>query len=254
MPKAKTNRGKAKTISCPRCGKKFYSETNVLQHMNQPLSLCRVLWHEEEYTHLLHQLFEPGQNRFMEDESGGIVPETEADLPQDRWVPPGSQDDNHSHSGEFGTAGDPSDRFTETYEGCSKVYPGGKTFMDTFQMDQYTEERTINPYFPFASREEWQFASWLLHSRLSLKAIDSLLSLDIVSPSAIPDTPLLINFIPDQTNPSLLSHRKTAPCLSRNSPSWPYLGLRNDRDQGSYKKSRPFILPRSARLPPSSSQ
>ena len=40
-------------------------------------------------------------------------------------------------------------------------------------------ERAINPYFPFASHEEWQFAC----SRLSLKVIDLLLSLDIVSPS-----------------------------------------------------------------------
>ena len=134
MPKAKTNCGKAKTISCPRCRKKFYLETNILQHMNQPLSLCCVLWHEEKYTHPLHQLFEPHQNCFMENGSGEIL-KTEADLPQDCWAPSGSQDDNHSHLGKFGTAGDPSDRFTETYEGCSKVYPGGKTFMDTFQMD-----------------------------------------------------------------------------------------------------------------------
>ncbi|KAI6028253.1 hypothetical protein EDC04DRAFT_2572876, partial [Pisolithus marmoratus] len=35
-------------------------------------------------------------------------------------------------------------------------------------------------YFPFASQQEWQFASWLLHSRLSLTTIDSLLALDIL--------------------------------------------------------------------------
>jgi len=157
--------------------------------MNQPISLCRALWHEEEHTHPLHQLFEPDQNRFMVDESG-VIPETETDFPEGRWTPPGNQDDNHhSHSGEFGVAGDPLDKFTETYEGCSKVYPGGKTFMDAFQMDRYAEERSINLYFPFASREEWQFASWLLHSRLSLRAIDSLLSLDIVSPSVLFLTP-----------------------------------------------------------------
>ena len=60
------------------------------------------------------------------------------------------------------------------------MFPGGKTFMDFFEMDQYAEERKTNIYFPFASREEWQFASWLLRSRLSLAAIDSLLSLDLV--------------------------------------------------------------------------
>ena len=163
MPKVKTNHGKAQTISCPRCGKKFCSEMNVLQHMNQPISVCHVLWHEEEHTHPLHQLSEPHQNHCMENEAGGI-PKT--DFSPGHWMPPGNQDDNHSTSGTFGTAGNLFDqgeaapvKFTGAYKGCSEVFPGGETFMDTFQMDQYAEERTANVYFPFASCKEWQFAS-----------------------------------------------------------------------------------------------
>ncbi|KAI5986735.1 hypothetical protein EDC04DRAFT_2589552, partial [Pisolithus marmoratus] len=34
--------------------------------------------------------------------------------------------------------------------------------------------------FPWASRQEWGFASWLLESHLSMAAIDSLLSLEII--------------------------------------------------------------------------
>lgn len=71
--------------------------------------------------------------------------------------------------------------FVELYEGCSEAFPGGKSFMDNFRQDRYAAERQENLYFPFASQEEWQFASWLLRSHLSLSAIDSLLSLDIVS-------------------------------------------------------------------------
>ncbi|KAI5987812.1 hypothetical protein EDD15DRAFT_2173050 [Pisolithus albus] len=52
--------------------------------------------------------------------------------------------------------------------------------MDTFHEDQCSGERRSNLYFPFASQQEWQFASWLLRSRLSLTAIDSLLALDIL--------------------------------------------------------------------------
>lgn len=79
-----------------------------------------------------------------------------------------------------GTAEQP--RFVEPFEGCSTTHPGSKTFMDTFREDQFAEERRENIYFPWASKEEWAFASWLLRSRLSMAAIDSLLSLDIVSP------------------------------------------------------------------------
>ncbi|KAI5983252.1 hypothetical protein EDD15DRAFT_2376651 [Pisolithus albus] len=71
-------------------------------------------------------------------------------------------------------------RFFETYEGCVETFPGGETFMDQFWNDGYAEKRRENIYFPWASRQEWAFASWLLRSRLSMAAIDSLLSLEII--------------------------------------------------------------------------
>ena len=74
-----------------------------------------------------------------------------------------------------------SGRFVETYEGCSEAFPGGETFMGRFRRDQFAEQRRENMYFPWASRKEWHFASWLLRSRLSMAAIDSLMSLEIVS-------------------------------------------------------------------------
>ncbi|KIJ10602.1 hypothetical protein PAXINDRAFT_16438 [Paxillus involutus ATCC 200175] len=70
-------------------------------------------------------------------------------------------------------------KFVELYEGCSEVFPSGKTFMDLFREDRYADERRENLYFPWASKEEWAFASWLLCSRLSMAAIDTLLSLKI---------------------------------------------------------------------------
>ena len=72
-------------------------------------------------------------------------------------------------------------RFVETYEGCAEAFPGRQTFMDQFRNDQYSEERRENIYFPWASKQEWDFASWLLQSHLSMAAIDSLLSLEIMS-------------------------------------------------------------------------
>ncbi|KAI6002437.1 hypothetical protein F5J12DRAFT_686084, partial [Pisolithus orientalis] len=38
-----------------------------------------------------------------------------------------------------------------------------------------------NLYYPFNSHNEWELASWLLHSGLSMRAIDSFLSLSIIS-------------------------------------------------------------------------
>ena len=145
--------------------------------MNQPLSLCRALYQEEHAPPLHH--FSQSRSHFAETFGAAETQEPGFFDEDSCWTPPGNQDDNYSDSGTFGTTSSPS-KFTEYYEGCSEAFPGGKTFMDVFETDQYSEERKENLYFPFASREEWQFASWLLRSRLSLAAIDSLLSLDLV--------------------------------------------------------------------------
>ena len=60
----------------------------------------------------------------------------------------------------------------------------GKTFMDLFDEDLYAEYRAANLYYPFASQEEWQLASFLLKSGLSMSAIDEFLKLDLVCVSA----------------------------------------------------------------------
>jgi hypothetical protein len=104
-----------------------------------------------------------------------------ADPPTDDDVPPLSDVPDESQREQLPGTG----RFVETYEGCAETFPGGETFMDQFRNDQYAEQRRENIYFPWASRQEWHFASWLLRSRLSMAAIDGLLSLEIVS-SVIP--------------------------------------------------------------------
>ncbi|KAH0838793.1 hypothetical protein J3R83DRAFT_7187 [Lanmaoa asiatica] len=71
-------------------------------------------------------------------------------------------------------------RFIETYEGCSRVFSGVEIFMDMFHDNQFADKRQENLYFPFALCKEWQFALWLLCSRLSLTAINLLLALDIL--------------------------------------------------------------------------
>ena len=71
--------------------------------------------------------------------------------------------------------------FFEEYKGAAKGYGTGTTFMDEFDRDQYAGERINNLYYPFASRDEWEFAAFLLRSDLSMASIDSLLSLNLVS-------------------------------------------------------------------------
>ena len=70
--------------------------------------------------------------------------------------------------------------FVEEYEGAAKDYGTGTTFMDEFDGDQYSGERIQNLYYPFASRNKWELAAFLLRSDLSMASIDSFLSLNLV--------------------------------------------------------------------------
>ena len=68
----------------------------------------------------------------------------------------------------------------DTHSSTPSIYPGGITFMDQFFTDQYADFWRDNLYYPFALRVDWQLASWLLRSRLSMAAIDDFLSLELV--------------------------------------------------------------------------
>ena len=180
MPRAKTNRRRLKRVSCPQCRKKFYSETSVLWHMNQLMGPCYgTNWFQD------HSNAPQGH---QEDNPASDGSDSESQW-NDDYFPPSSPS-NFGHTsidhelGHHGMDLDDSDaqtNFTDIHPGCSKSYTGGATFMDLFWQDKYAEEQRVNLYFPFASAEEWQFSSWCMWLGLSMAAIDSLLSLSIVS-------------------------------------------------------------------------
>lgn len=86
-----------------------------------------------------------------------------------------SQRNDHPGSAQSGP-------FTSTrHPTAAKAYGLGHTLMDDFDDDAFAETRGDNLYYPFASRHEWEVASFLLGSRLSMAAIDRLLKLELVS-------------------------------------------------------------------------
>jgi len=74
-------------------------------------------------------------------------------------------------------------RFIEKYPGAGQTFGRAKTFMDTFDADCHADKRRDHPYYPFASRNEWEFASFLLRSNLSVNSINRFLKLELVSGS-----------------------------------------------------------------------
>ncbi|KAG0698460.1 hypothetical protein DFH29DRAFT_780694, partial [Suillus ampliporus] len=62
----------------------------------------------------------------------------------------------------------------------SQTYGRGYTFLDLFHSDENSVYRAANHYYPFSGRKDWEVASWLLRSGLSMAKIDSFLSLEMI--------------------------------------------------------------------------
>lgn len=71
--------------------------------------------------------------------------------------------------------------YSEAFPAAGATYGRGKTFMHTFDADQFSSQRQTNLFYPFASESEWQTASFLLRSGMSTRAIDEFFTLPLVS-------------------------------------------------------------------------
>ena len=77
----------------------------------------------------------------------------------------------------------PSNELVEEFSGAAKIFQDKwNTFLQKFDQDHFSNEWQENLYYPFSSRSDWEFGLWLTRSGLSLAAINSLLSLELVSP------------------------------------------------------------------------
>ncbi|KAF8800625.1 hypothetical protein BYT27DRAFT_7216906 [Phlegmacium glaucopus] len=110
---------------------------------------------------------------------------------QQSFEPPGFMDTAEdylpasSHSSlPASTSPNPEDRQNpfniKNHPTSGQVFRRGETFMDQCDKDRYTEMRKGHLYYPFTSRDEWELASFLLRSRLSMAAVDRFLKLKLV--------------------------------------------------------------------------
>jgi hypothetical protein len=161
---------------CPSCGKGFKDPTAVANHMSQPASGCNT-WVDNLVS--LRDSLRPTTT--SSESSVGHAPREPANFFYE------TEDQMDLDAGDTmqldviqpipinipRDAEKPCDYFPD----AARQYHPGPTFMDKFDGDEYTNFRATNLYYPFASREEWELALWLLRSGLSMRAIDSFLTL-----------------------------------------------------------------------------
>ena len=148
-------------MRCPQCNRNFRNRKALLCHMNHPLGSCNS--HLQEVLHLVDEL----QGRHDDFAPPAFPENMDIDATAVEVVPEDSRDMD-------------SGPFTQEYVGAAREYGRGRTFLQTFDWDQYAREHKQNLYYPFASRDEWELGAFLLRSDLSMASIDSFLSLKLV--------------------------------------------------------------------------
>jgi hypothetical protein len=66
------------------------------------------------------------------------------------------------------------------FPGASQAFGKGETFLDIYNKDDYADKRNDNLYYPFATQSEWELASFLLKSGLSMAQTDEFLKPELV--------------------------------------------------------------------------
>lgn len=153
-------------MRCLHCHRNFRDRKALLCHMNHPLGSCHS--HHQEVVNLVDELQRYQGRRHQHRPTPPVTPEP---MDLDATLVEDFQEDVQDV--------DPGP-FVQEYEGAAKEYGRGATFMQKFDCDQYAQERQTNLFYPFASRDEWELAAFLLRSDLSMASINSLLSLKLV--------------------------------------------------------------------------
>jgi hypothetical protein len=163
-------RGAQMEMYCPQCKKgPFYEQSRLLKHLNNPASPC-LPW-IEQLEHLRSaQEQAADHDSAMDPRQSSPSPgmntseEASATPPASDYVP------------DFDTRATPEMPHTgyvyDFFPGASQVYGKGQTFLDIFNgkgqtfLDIFNDDpfaylRRDNLYYPFADRDEYEFASML---------------------------------------------------------------------------------------------
>lgn len=184
---------------CLRCQKRFKDERRVLAHMNHPSTSCHTHFVDLVSISNLRrtslkqpvagsQDSNPSETLETNVPMGGTqfstyhLPEDspDAELPANYTRSPGLASTT-SLQPSTPNQPDTSPFHFETHPNISQTYGSGLTFMDKFDADPHAQKRSFQLYYPFSSKGEWELASFLLQSSLSMGKINVFLKLELVS-------------------------------------------------------------------------
>ncbi|KAK7023105.1 hypothetical protein R3P38DRAFT_3317338 [Favolaschia claudopus] len=161
-----SSRRRYRQLYCPSCYRKFQRSSSVLKHLNHPSSSCAPWFMQmEEYILTRHPKATEYRSRLRAALGTSTL--------MSRWM---SMNPTPACPSRLTT-----DPTTITSLAATLPQPGnGQGFQQWFNADEFAHEREENLYYPFASKAEWQLASFMMRSRMSMKDIDDFLELSLV--------------------------------------------------------------------------
>jgi len=155
---------------CPNCSKRFPSSTGVVQHLSQPRTSC-LSW-STDIIAIANGLNDEGKN---DDQTRAIL---DASVFEEMDINP---DDDNFTMDDGGFPGAASIIQSINVADGANIFGLGTTFLDNFFANDHADKHQTNLYYPFASRDNWEVDLFLMHSGLSMSAIDQFLKLQLVS-------------------------------------------------------------------------
>lgn len=163
---------------CPRCGKRCKTDAKVVRHLNQPGSSCAKLIDD---LILISLPLQPQLPQVLPSDGKQDGTDIPVDSTYNDHYPTESGIDVEMTLDDSDKGPRQGSQYREDFTGAAEVYGTGKSFMGKFDSDGLAEQRKENLYYPFASKVDWEMASFLLRSRMSMAMIDDFLKLESVS-------------------------------------------------------------------------
>jgi hypothetical protein len=149
---------------CPVCGKPFSTPSQVLKHLNNPNCQC--------YAGKKQSLNSQQPSSPEASHNDNVFEVDPSDMDVDPHIPMPFL--------ETPTPG--SDYTVEMHPNVPLNYGPGQSFMGIFDSDEHAQHHNTNSFYPWASHQEWELATFLLKSNLSMASIDQFLKLKLVCP------------------------------------------------------------------------
>lgn len=180
-------------FGCPFCSKAFKTRSDVKNHLNQPHGYCHRVFIQRPHAFLSNLNRKKPPRHIWPGKQANSAPEPEDDLyvtdDEDDEDMPMEEYDEDMPMEEYDDEDTSMDiDEPDAFKSCREEYPGaaeitdeaGESFQGKISSDEHAEKRADNIYYPFATSAEWQLASFLSQSSLSVAETDEFLRLELV--------------------------------------------------------------------------